>query len=64
MLKVLTGEATKVCKKNRDRKIQNYYKYAKLKRFRHYCRLQVYMYAFMYVDPEKIPVEDHFTSTK
>ena len=22
------------------------------------------MYAFMYVDPETIPVEDHFTATK
>ena len=39
-------------------------KYGLLKRFHHDLRLQVYMYDFMYVDPQTIPVEDHFTATK
>ena len=39
-------------------------KYAQLKRFHHELRLQVYMYTFMYVDPETIPLEDHFPATK
>ena len=38
-------------------------KYAQLKRFYHDRRLQVYMYAFMHVDYEKMSVEDHFTAT-
>ena len=28
--------------------------------FHHDCQLQVYMYDFMYIDPEPIPVEDYF----
>ena len=39
-------------------------KNAPLKRFHHEQHLQVYMYAFMYVDPEKMPVEEYFTDTK
>ena len=39
-------------------------KYAQLKRFHHDCRIQVYMYAFMYVDPEKMSVEYNFPDTK
>ena len=39
-------------------------KYAQLKRFHNDLQPQVYMYAFMYVDPETIPVEDHFTDIK
>ena len=35
-----------------------------MKRFHHERRLQVYMYDFMYVYPEKIPVEYHFPATK
>ena len=31
-------------------------KYAQMKRFRHDQRLQVYMYDFIYVDPETMPV--------
>ena len=38
--------------------------YVQLKRFCPNRQLQVYMYAFMYVDPETIPVEYHFTVTK
>ena len=38
-------------------------KYAKLKIFHHDRRLQVYMYDFMYVDPEKMSAEDHFPAT-
>ena len=37
---------------------------AQLKRFNHDCRLQVYIYAFMYVDTETMPAENHFTATK
>ena len=40
------------------------YKYAQLKRFHHEIRLQVYMYDFMYVDPETMLVEEHFPATK
>ena len=39
-------------------------KYAQLKRFHHDHRLQVYMYANIYVDTETIPVEDYFPDTK
>ena len=38
-------------------------KYAQLKRFHCDLQLEVYMYAFMYVDPQKIPAEDHFPAT-
>ena len=38
-------------------------KYAQLKCFHYERQLQVYMYAFMYVDTEKMTVEDNFTST-
>ena len=40
------------------------YKYAHLKRFSHDHQLQVYMYASMYVDPKKIPLEKNVTATK
>ena len=39
-------------------------KYAQLKRFYHYCWLQVYMYYFMYVDLDTMTVEAHFPTTK
>ena len=39
-------------------------KYAQLKKFCHEWRLQVYMYAFMYVDTYAKPLEDHFATTK
>ena len=40
------------------------YQYAQLKRFHHNFHLQVYMCDFMYVYPDTMPVEDHFTATK
>ena len=40
------------------------YKYAQLKRFHHDHRLQVYMYDFMYVNPQTMQVEDHSPATK
>ena len=40
------------------------YKYAKLRRFYHDCRLQFYIYDFIYVDVQTIPLEDHFTAKK
>ena len=39
-------------------------KYAILKRFHSDRRLKVYMYDFMYVNPDSIPVEDYFPETK
>ena len=39
-------------------------KYAQLKRFHNDLRLQVYMYSFMYVDQEKMPVGEHFLAKK
>ena len=39
-------------------------KYSQLKRFHHDHQLLVYIYAFMYVDPETMSVEDHFPATK
>ena len=39
-------------------------KYEQQKRFNHDRRLQVYMYDFMYVDPQKMTVGDHFPVTK
>ena len=39
-------------------------KYAQLKKFHIGHRLKVYMYAFMYVDPETVTMEDHFPATK
>ena len=38
-------------------------KYAQLKRFYHDIRIQVNMYAFVYIYPPKIPMEDHFPAT-
>ena len=40
------------------------YKYAQLNKFHRDRRLQVYMYDFMYVYPQTMPVEDNFTATK
>ena len=40
------------------------YKYAQLKKFNCEHRLQVYMYTFVYVDPQNMPVEDHFSAAK
>ena len=39
-------------------------KYAQLKRFHHDRQLQVYMYAFMYINHQIMPLEDHFIATK
>ena len=39
-------------------------KYVLLKSFHHDRQLEVYMYAFMYVDPNTMPVEDYFTARK
>ena len=39
-------------------------KYTQLKIFLYDHQLQVYIYAFMYVDPETIPVKDPFPYTK
>ena len=38
--------------------------YMQLKRFHHDCQLKMYMYNFMYVNPDTMPVEDHFPDTK
>ena len=33
-------------------------KYVQLKMFNHDCQIQVYIYNFIYVDPETMPVEN------
>ena len=40
------------------------YKYSQLKIFHSDDQLQVYMYAFMYVDPETISSEEYYPATK
>ena len=39
-------------------------KYAQLEIFHYDCQLQVYIYAFMYVYPETMPVGEYFTDIK
>ena len=65
MLKVLKGESlNSYKKKNRDRTTKNYGKYAQLKRFHHDHQIQIYMYYFIYEDPETMSVEYNFPATK
>ena len=44
--------------------IKNMDEYALMKRFHHEFLLKFYMYDFMYVNPEKMPVKDYFSATK
>ena len=39
------------------------YKYAQIKSFCHELKIQVYMYDFIYIDPEKILEENYLQST-
>ena len=39
-------------------------RYLQLKRSHHDCQLEVYIYAFTYVDPETMPAEDYFLLQK
>ena len=57
ILKVLTVESSKGCNNNKTETERSIImdKYAQLNRFHH---------AFMYVDPQKMPVEEHFPATK
>ena len=65
MLKVLTGVGSKGYKRTKQiQNEKNMDKYTQLKMFHHGRRLQVYMYSLIYVNPETIPVEDHFPTTK
>ena len=48
----------------RDRTIKIIDKYALMKRFNHDHQLEVYMYDFMCVYPETIPMEDYRQVTK
>ena len=65
-MKVLTVEAPKGYKKEKleTERSKIMYKYAQLKRFHPNQGIQVYMYDFMYADPEKMPAEDHFPDKK
>ena len=38
--------------------------FSQLKSFHHEHQLKVYMYDFMYIDPDTMPVEDYFPDTK
>ena len=65
MLKVLPGEVSKgYGNKSIDITIKCMDKYAQLKRLHHDLQLQVYMYAFMYVDTVTMKVEDRFPTKK
>ena len=44
--------------------INNNGKYTLMNTFHHDCWLQVYMYDFMYIDTDTIPVEDYFPDTR
>ena len=65
MLKVLTGEASKFYKKKKQETelSKNMHKCVELERFHHEHWLQLYMYDFMYVDTQTMPVEDSFSAT-
>ena len=39
-------------------------KYVRMDRFHHYRQLQVYIYAFMYIDSDTMQVEDSFPYAK
>ena len=39
-------------------------KYAQIESFYHDSRIQVYMYAFVYVDPETMVEKEYFKATK
>ena len=54
----------KFIEKSETEQLKTMYIYALLKRFNNNLRLQFYMYAFMYVDPETMPVENYITATK
>ena len=59
MLEVLIGEASKGYKnKEYDTEQQKKLINMKMKRFHYDRQLQIYMYAFMYVDPETMSDED------
>ena len=61
MLKVITDEISKGYERKKwETELLKKDKYALLKTF--YCgwQLQVYLYAFMYIDPDTIPLEDYF----
>ena len=66
ILKVIIGEWSKVYKSKKIdiEWLKVMHKYSQLKKFNHDRQLQVYMYNFMYVFPQKMPVEDHFPATK
>ena len=53
-----------VVKKSETERSEIRDKYAQLNRFHLDFRLQVYMYDFMYVYPQKIPGEDNFPATR
>ena len=59
---VLAGKASKGYKNNKSEtgrsKIMD--KYALLKRFHRDRLFQVYMYAFVYVNPDTIPMKEYF----
>ena len=51
-------------KKPETKRSKFMYKYSQLKRFFYDRQLQVYMYAFMYVDPDTMPEEKKTPDTK
>ena len=64
MLEFLTGKASKGFFLSETEISETMDKYAQIKRFNYDFQLQVYMYYFMYVDPETIAEEDYFPYNK
>ena len=60
----ITGETTKGYKRKTDtEQLKTMDKYELMKMLHYYCR-SIYMYAFMYIDPETMIQEDYFPDTK
>ena len=66
MVEILIGEVSKGYKnKNSETKLlKKKDKYALMKRFQSDRQLQIYMYAFVYIDPETISETEYFPDTK
>ena len=63
MLEIITGEALNGFKNKNQRQNDKIYKYTQMKRFHYDWQVQVYMYAFMYFNPEKIAEGGYFIDT-
>ena len=51
-------------KKTETERSKLMYRYAQLNRFRCECQRHINIYTFIHIDPQTMPVEYHFPSTK